>query len=132
MWMVGKGVHGSKVGIFGLGRIGLAVAKRLIHFNPSKIIYNNRSTNEEAQKLGITRVEIDELLAESDFLICTCASTSETIGMFNLKLFKKMKPTAIFINVSRGNVVNQDDLCEALKSGHLAAAGRLIKLNKFF
>ena len=67
MWMVGKGVHGSTVVIFGLGRIGLAVAKRLIHFNPSKIIYNNRSTNEEAQKLGITRVEIDELLAESDY-----------------------------------------------------------------
>ena len=123
MWMVGKGVHGSTVGIYGLGRIGLAVAKRLLNFNTSRIIYHNRSVNEEAKQLGINRVEMDELLAESDFLICTCASTSETIGKFNLKLFQKMKPTAVFINVSRGNVVNQEGLCEALKSGHIAAAG---------
>ena len=72
MWMTGKGIHGSTVGIFGLGRIGLAVAKRLINFNPEKIIYHNRSVNSEAESLGFKRVELETLLNESDFLICTC------------------------------------------------------------
>lgn len=123
MWMTGKGIHGSTVGVFGLGRIGLAVAKRLLNFNPNKIIYHNRSQNQEAESLNIKRVELETLLKESDFLICTCASTKETEKKFNLDLFKQMKPSSIFINVSRGNVVNQDDLCYALRNGVISAAG---------
>jgi glyoxylate/hydroxypyruvate reductase len=63
------------------------------------------------------------LLKESDFLICTCAATIETERIFDLDKFKQMKSDAIFINVSRGSVVNQDDLCFALKNNLIAAAG---------
>ena len=66
---------------------------------------------------------MDTLLAESDILICMCSLTKETEGMFNMSLFKKMKPSAIFINCSRGPVVNQQDLCEALKNKVIYAAG---------
>ena len=69
-------------------------------------------------------VDLDTLLAESDILICMCNLTKETEGFFNLNMFKKMKKTAIFINCSRGPVVNQDDLLLALKTKTIAAAGK--------
>ena len=74
-------------------------------------------------QLNLKYVDFDTLLSEADFLICTCASTDETANKFNLNLFKKMKKNSLFINVSRGNVVNQNDLCLALKTGLIAAAG---------
>ena len=73
-------------------------------------------------------VDLDTLLAESDIIICMCALTKETEGIFNMKLFKKMKRSAVFINCSRGVVVNQDDLCEALKAKTIAAAGKKFKI----
>lgn len=121
-----KGISGSTIGIFGLGRIGMAVAKRLQSFNPKQIIYHNRNANDEAEKSNLKYVDFETLLKESDFLICTCASTNETANKFNLKLFEKMKKNSIFINVSRGNVVNQNDLCIALKTGLIAAAGNYL------
>ena len=71
-------------------------------------------------------VDLDTLLAESDILICMCNLTNETEGFFNMKLFKKMKKTSIFINCSRGPVVNQNDLLEALKTNLIAAAGKYL------
>lgn len=118
-----KGLSGSKVGIFGLGRIGLAIAKRLKNFETEKILYHNRSINAEAEKCGFEYVPLDTLFAESDFLIVACALTKETKKFFDLEVFKKMKKNVIFINVSRGDVVNQDDLCIALKDGIIGAAG---------
>ena len=123
-----KGISGSTIGIFGLGRIGMAVAKRLQSFNPKQIIYHNRNSNDEAEKSNLKYVDFETLLKESDFLICTCASTNETANKFNLKLFEKMKKNSIFINVSRGNVVNQNDLCIALKTGLIAAAGNYLNI----
>ncbi len=113
----------STVGIFGLGNIGTSIAKRLKGFEPNKIIYNSRSKNAEAQKQGFEYVSFDELLRESDFLICTCSLNKETELIFNKETFNKMKSNAIFINVSRGMVVNQDDLYDALKENVILAAG---------
>ncbi|RNA31918.1 glyoxylate reductase hydroxypyruvate reductase-like [Brachionus plicatilis] len=123
MWMCGRGLSGSNVGIFGLGRIGLAVANRLKNFGVNKIIYHNRKPNEEALKYGYEYADLDTLLQESDFLVVTCSATKETEKFFNMEKFKKMKPSAIFVNVSRGSVVNQEDLCSALKNGIIGAAG---------
>lgn len=122
-WMCGHGLSGSKVGILGCGRIGLAVAKRLANFNTSQLMYHNRHVNPEASKNGLEYVDLETLLAASDFLICTCALTSETKELFNLETFKKMKKNAIFVNVSRGGVLNQEDLCTALKERIIYAAG---------
>ena len=124
-----KGLSGSKVGILGLGRIGLAVGKRLMSFETQQISYHNRKENPEAKELGFNYVDFETLIKESDFLICTCALTNETKDLFNLKTFKKMKKNAIFINVARGAVVNQDDLCTALRENIILAAGKNYFIN---
>lgn len=99
------------------------IAKRLAAFETKHIIYNSRSVKPEAQRLGFEFVEFDELLKRSDFVICSAALNKDTERIFNSRAFELMKPTAIFINVSRGLCVDQDDLYEALKSGKIAAAG---------
>ncbi len=124
-------MSGSNVGIFGLGRIGLAVAKRLQNFGTNKIIYHNRTKNPEAENLGFKHVDLDTLFADSDFLIVSCALTDETKGFFDLDKFKRMKRNLVFINVSRGGVVNQDDLYIALKYNIITAAGSVIFLYLF-
>lgn len=123
-WMCGPGLNGSTVGIVGFGRIGQEVAKRLKPFNVKKLIYHNRSEKaKEAKEIGATRVNFDELLAESDFVIATCALTPNTKEMFNDCAFKKMKPTAVFINTSRGGVVHQESLVRALTEKTIWGAG---------
>jgi len=67
--------------------------------------------------------KFEDLLQKSDFVIATCALTKDTQNLFNRKAFDQMKSTGVFINTSRGGVVNQDDLIEALKTGSIAMAG---------
>lgn len=121
--MCGSGLSGSTVGIVGLGRIGVQVAKILKGFNVAKILYTSRTAKQEASKFGGEKVKLDELLQESDFVIVTTALTPETRQMFNESTFKKMKKSGTFINVSRGEVVDQVALIEALKKGTIRAAG---------
>ncbi|XP_053983140.1 glyoxylate reductase/hydroxypyruvate reductase-like [Hylaeus volcanicus] len=122
-WMCGPGLSGSTVGIVGLGRIGMQVARILKSFNVAKILYTSRSVKQEAREFGGEKIEFDELLRKSDFVIVTTALTPETNQMFNQSAFEKMKRTAIFVNVSRGEVVDQFALTEALKKGLIRAAG---------
>ncbi|KOC60201.1 Glyoxylate reductase/hydroxypyruvate reductase [Habropoda laboriosa] len=122
-WMCGPGLSGSTVGIVGLGRIGTQVAKCLKGFNVNKILYTSRNVKQEASEFGGEKVELDLLLQTSDFVIVTTALTTETRQMFNQSAFTKMKKSAIFINVSRGEVVDQPALLEALKNGTIQAAG---------
>ncbi|XP_076243900.1 glyoxylate reductase/hydroxypyruvate reductase-like [Calliopsis andreniformis] len=122
-WMCGPGLYGSTVGIVGLGRIGIQVAKNLKGFCVGKILYTSRSIKQEASAFGGERVEFDALLQNSDFVIVTTALTPETRQLFNQNAFEKMKKSAIFINVSRGEVVDQLALIEALKNGTIRAAG---------
>ncbi|EDO47853.1 predicted protein [Nematostella vectensis] len=124
MWMCGATLRGSTVGIVGLGRIGLAVAQRLLPFGVSKIVYSGwKATPEVEKQVNATHVDNDALFAKSDFVLGCTALTSETQGMFNKDAFSKMKSTAIFVNTSRGGVVNQDDLYDALKDNAIRAAG---------
>lgn len=104
--------------------LGLSVVHRLQNFGLRRIIYHNRKENPDASKLKCQYVDLDTLLAESDILLCTCASNKETEKLFDLNKFKKMKPDSIFINVSRGNVVNQEDLVFALKNNLIGGAGK--------
>lgn len=123
-WMCGPGLNGSTVGIVGFGRIGQEVAKRLKPFNVKHIIYYNRSEREkEAKEIGAERADFETLLQRSDFVIVTCALTPETSSIFNENAFKKMKPTAVFVNTSRGGVVDQNALIEALQKKTIWAAG---------
>lgn len=121
--MCGTGLSGKTIGIVGLGRIGFRVAELLNSFNTGKILYTSRTIKPEASKFGGEKVEFDRLLKDSDFVIVTVALTSETKHVFNKEAFEQMKKTAIFVNGSRGDVVDQEALINALKSGTISAAG---------
>uniref|UniRef100_A0A914EIT4 D-isomer specific 2-hydroxyacid dehydrogenase NAD-binding domain-containing protein n=1 Tax=Acrobeloides nanus TaxID=290746 RepID=A0A914EIT4_9BILA len=110
----------TTVGFFGLGAIGSSMLEKLAPFKPARFIYHNRSRKENCLA---KYVSFDELVKESDFLIVTAILTPETTGKFDKNVFAKMKKGAIFINISRGPLVKTEDLYDALKSGHLEAAG---------
>ncbi|MDR0793834.1 MAG: D-glycerate dehydrogenase [Chitinophagaceae bacterium] len=121
---LGFQLDNKTLGIFGLGKIGYEMAKRCKSAFNMKIIYHNRSANNQAEKeLGATRVSFDELLNQSDVLSVHTALTPETKGIFNKNIFAKMKPASIFINTSRGAVHNETDLKEALEKGIIWGAG---------
>ncbi|VDH93788.1 glyoxylate/hydroxypyruvate reductase [Mytilus galloprovincialis] len=122
-WLCGKQINGCTVGIVGLGRIGLAVAKRLQPFGVAKFLYSGHSEKPGGTEIGATFVSFDELLRNSDFVVACCSMNEENKGLFNKDAFSKMKSDAIFINSSRGVLVNQEDLYDALKSGQIMAAG---------
>lgn len=120
--LAGKDVHGSTVGIYGMGAIGEAFARRLKGFN-CKVIYHNRSKKEKAEKeLNVEYRNMDELLAESDFVVCTAPLTSETKGIFNKEAFKKMKNSSILINIGRGGHIVESDLIEAIEQKEILGA----------
>ncbi|MEH6308223.1 D-glycerate dehydrogenase [Olivibacter sp. CPCC 100613] len=121
---LGFSIQGKTLGIFGLGNIGYELAKKASAAFNMPIIYHNRSHNEEAERsLGAIRVSFDELIQQSDVLVAFSALTPDTKNKFNKEVFRKMKPSAIFINPSRGGVHNETDLIEALQEGLIWGAG---------
>jgi len=121
---LGMELKGKTLGIFGMGRIGIEMAKRCKGAYEMKIIYHNRKPDNEAEKLlGATWVSFDELLSQSDVLSAHCVLSNETRGIFNKEAFSKMKPTSIFVNTARGPVHNEEDLLEALNKGVIWGAG---------
>ena len=123
MWLCGQGLDGATVGVVGLGRIGYTVAQCLNPFGVARFLYTGYRRPDAEEELKAEFADLDKLYSESDFVIACCALTPETAGMFNADAFKKMKKTAVFVNSSRGGVVNQDDLFVALESGEIGAAG---------
>jgi glyoxylate reductase len=122
-WL-GQDLVGRTLGIVGMGRIGFATAKRLHHGWGMKVIYNARVGKPEAEKdLGATRVDFDTLLRESDFVSVHADLNPSTQGMFGAKQFAAMKRTAVFVNTSRGPLVDQVALAEALRKGTIFSAG---------
>jgi glyoxylate reductase len=123
MMMVGRDVHGKTLGIYGMGRIGNSVARRATGFG-MRIIYHNRSRNEEIEKeSGAEYRSKEELLRESDFLSVHVPLNTETRNSIGAKELAMMKPTAFLINTSRGGVVEERALVEALRAGTIAGAG---------
>jgi len=121
---LGIEVNGKTLGIFGLGKIGLEMAKKCIGAYRMPVIYHNRSRNEEAEKeIGAKYVSFEELLAQSDVLSIHTALTPETKDKFTLDVFKQMKPNSIFINTARGGIHNEKDLIRALEEKIIWGAG---------
>ncbi|GEN88701.1 D-glycerate dehydrogenase [Oceanobacillus sp. FSL W8-0428] len=122
-FFAGTDIYGKTLGIVGMGRIGEAIAKRATGFDMN-IQYHNRSRKKDAEeRLNAKYVSFDELLETSDFIVTVVPHTKETDKLFNQAVFKKMKSSAIFINISRGKVVDEEALAEALKTGEIQAAG---------
>jgi glyoxylate reductase len=121
---LGINIRGKTLGIFGLGKIGLELARRAVAAFDMKIIYHNRHVHPKADKeLNAVMVSFDDLLAESDVLSVNSALTKETTGKFDKNVFARMKPTAIFINAARGAIHNEEDLTAALQKGIIWGAG---------
>lgn len=120
----GVDVHGKTLGLIGMGRIGSTVARRAHHGFGMKILYNNTRPNPEAEReLAATFVGKDELLAQSDFVCLMLPLTPETERMFGAREFGLMKRSAIFINASRGRIVDEAALVRALQDKTIHAAG---------
>lgn len=123
MLCLGYDLHGATLGLVGLGRIGSGVAKRATGFD-MRVLYHDVSRQpSREEELGLTYVDLETLLRESDFVSLHTPLTPETHHMMGREQFTMMKSTAILINTSRGQVVDQKALYEALVSGGIAGAG---------
>lgn len=121
---LGFELKNKTLGIFGLGKIGMEMAKRCKGAYNMNIIYCNRNRNEDAEKmLDAQFVTFEELLKQSDVLSVHSVLSEETKGIFDKHAFAKMKPTAIFINTARGGIHNEEDLAIALIEGKICGAG---------
>lgn len=122
--LYGWDVHGKTLGILGFGRIGQAVARRAALGFGMPVLYSSPRVVEMPElRGGASHVVLDTLLARSDIVVVTVPLTESTRGLMNAQRFAAMKPGAIFINGSRGAVVDEQALLGALDSGHLRAAG---------
>ncbi|MEZ6132118.1 MAG: D-glycerate dehydrogenase [Planctomycetaceae bacterium] len=124
MGFIGQDLVGKTLGIVGMGRIGHATARRL-HFGwGMKVVYTSRTPKPQADsELAASRVDLPELLAQSDFVSVHTDMNPETSHLFDAAAFAAMKPSAVFVNTARGGIVDQKALFVALTSGQIFAAG---------
>jgi glyoxylate reductase len=121
-FMIGREVHSSTLGIFGMGRIGRQVAKRARGFDMT-VLYHNRTRDEAAESaLGASYVTKEQLLRAADFVVLTVPLTPETRTLIGAPELAQMKPTAVLVNAARGAVVDKDALAEALRAKRIFAA----------
>lgn len=121
----GAQVSNTTLGVIGMGRIGLEVARRAMGFK-MQVLYHNRSQcSEEVEKsVAATYVAtLEELLQRSDHVVLIAPATPDTYHMMSSRQFEVMKRTATFVNIARGSLVDQEALVHALKTGQIAAAG---------
>jgi glyoxylate reductase len=122
--LLGSDVHGMTIGIFGLGRIGSAVARRAKGFNMHIIYHTRHGRNIQIDnELGAKYVSMEELVEESDFLSLHSSLTTETYHLIDRTKFRRMKNTAYLINTARGLLVNEHHLIEALQRNWITGAG---------
>ena len=116
-------MQGQTIGIVGLGKIGTVTALKARGLGMRVIAYDPYVLGPVMESRGVTPVDFETLLTESDFISIHTPLTSETNKMFGYEQFKKMKPTAYFVNTARGGCVDQPALIQALKEGLIAGAG---------
>jgi D-3-phosphoglycerate dehydrogenase len=119
----GVELHGKTVGIIGMGKIGLLVAKRLAGFEMKFVAYDPYVLQAPIDGPKIKMVELDELLAVSDFITIHIPKTAETVGLIGVDALTKVKPSVHIINAARGGVLDEAALFEAITSGRVAGAG---------
>jgi lactate dehydrogenase-like 2-hydroxyacid dehydrogenase len=121
--LMGADVHGTTLGVIGLGRIGQAIARRAQGFG-MRVLYHKRTPDPEAARnVGAEYRSKTELLRESDFVVLSIPLTSETRHLIGAAELALMKPTAFLVNVARGPVVDEAALVEALRTKRIAGAG---------
>lgn len=123
MFLTGQEISGATIGIIGAGRIGEAVARRARGFDMQILYHNRRPRPEIEAETGAEYCGLDDLLRRSDFVVLLLPLTPETRGMIGAREFCLMKPTAVFVNVARGPIVDEQALYEALVQQRIRAAG---------
>ena len=123
MLMLGIHVTGKRLGILGMGRIGQALARRARGFDLAVHYHNRRQLSPEQEHGATFHADPADLLAVSDFLSINCPSTPETVKFLNAERIEMLPAGAIVVNTARGNIVDDEALIAALRSGRLAAAG---------
>jgi D-3-phosphoglycerate dehydrogenase len=121
---VGMELYGKTLGIVGAGKIGYLTARRAMAFGMKVLAYDPFLSRDNIflSEVQAELVELDELLARADVVSCHLPATAQTVGLLNRERFMSMKPGAFFINTSRGKVVVEQDLVEALKAGIVGGA----------
>ncbi len=124
LMMLGQDVHHATVGIVGFGRIGQALARRARGF-AMRVLYHDtdRPTAQVEQELGVEYRDLEDLLRESDFVSVHVSLTPQTRHLINAGRLTLMKPTAVLVNTSRGPVIDEQALAQALQQGQIFAAG---------
>ncbi|KAI8050900.1 glyoxylate reductase [Syncephalis plumigaleata] len=115
-WMLGMDLRGKTLGVLGMGRIGLATAKRLKAFGMNRGIYHGRAPRPNASEVNGEFVSLDQLLEQSDVLCICCSLNDNTRHMLGYEQFCRMKPTSVVVNIARGGIIEQDE-------GKISAAG---------
>ena len=116
-------IAGSTLGLAGFGRIPQSVAKKMKGFDVRILAYDPFCSAEKMAEMGVEKVELPQLFAESDSISIHCPSTPETRHMFNADAFRAMKKSAFLINTARGDIIDEAALIDALKQGEIAGAG---------
>jgi D-3-phosphoglycerate dehydrogenase / 2-oxoglutarate reductase len=119
----GSELRGRRLGLIGAGRIGAEVALRCQAFGMDVLIFDPYLSADRALEIGSRLTDLDEVIETGDVISCHVPLTEETRGLINSETIGRMKPGTFVINASRGGVVNESDLAEALHSGHLGGAG---------
>jgi len=119
---MGVELTGKTLGVIGAGNIGGIVCERALGLKMKVMAYDPFLSEERAEKLGVQKVELDELLARADFITLHVPKTEQTSNILNAEAIAKMKPAVRVINCARGGLVDEVALAEALKSGHVAGA----------
>lgn len=124
-WMLGHRINGKRLGIVGMGRIGMAVAKRARGFGLA-IHYHNRNRAAAAveQELGATYWEsLDQMLARMDIVSVNCPYTPATYHLLSARRLKLLQPTAFIVNTARGEIIDEETMIQLLEDGRIAGAG---------
>jgi D-3-phosphoglycerate dehydrogenase len=119
----GTEIYGKTAGVVGLGRIGQLVAQRLAAFGSHVVAYDPYVSPARAAQLGIELLALDELLGRADFISVHLPKTPETAGLIGEEALAITKPGVIIVNAARGGLIDEDALAEAVRSGHVRAAG---------
>jgi len=120
--LVGREVHGSRLGIVGMGRIGLQVARRASGFDMQVSYFNRTRRTDIESQLGVTYQPLHDLLATCDYIMLCVPLTEETVGLIGADELRMMLPTATLVNIARGAVVDTDALTIALTEKWIHAA----------
>ena len=119
---MGSEIYNKTLGIMGIGSIGSVVADRARGLKMNVLAHDPFLSPERAEKLGVELATLDDLLKRSDYITIHVPKSKETINLVNKELFSKMKDGVFLINCARGGIVNEKDLCDAIKSGKVAGA----------